>query len=82
MYETLLTNEECSHAVDMGDFYRVPADNRDLNYDNYFNNGEKDRNLLHEFNSNNTRMLTVEETKEKIAALAYIREEMEKDGLV
>ena len=77
MYETLLTNEECSHAVDMGDFYRVPADNRDLNYDNYFNNGEKDRNLLHEFNSNNTRMLTVEETKEKIAALAYIREEME-----
>ena len=48
----------------------------------YFNNGEKDRNLLHEFNSNNTRMLTVEETKEKIAALAYIREEMEKDGLV
>ena len=82
MYETLLTNEECSHAVDMGDFYRVPADNRDLNYDNYFNNGEKDRNLLHEFNSNNTRILTVEETKEKIAALAYIREEMEKDGLV
>ena len=82
MYETLLTNEECSHAVDMGDFYRVPADNRDLNYDNYFNNGEKDRNLLHEFNSNNTRILTVEETKEKIAALAFIREEMEKDGLV
>ena len=82
MYETLLTNEECAHAVDMGDFYRVPADNRDLNYDNYYNNGEKDRNLLHEFNSNNTRMLNVEETKEKIAALAYIREEMEKDGIV
>ena len=82
MYETLLTNEECAKAIDMGDFYRVPADNRDLNYDNYFNNGEKDRNLLHEFNSNNTRMLTVEETKEKIAALAYIRQEMEKDGLV
>lgn len=82
MYETLLTNEECAHAVDMGDFYRVPADNRDLNYDNYYNNGEKDRNLLHEFNSNNTRMLNVEETKKKIAALAYIREEMEKDGIV
>ena len=82
MYETLLTNEECAHAVDLGDFYRVPADNRDLNYDNYYNNGEKDRNLLHEFNSNNTRMLNVEETKEKIAALAYIREEMEKDGIV
>ncbi len=82
MYETLLTNEECAHAVDMGDFYRVPADNRDLNYDNYYNNGEKDHNLLHEFNSNNTRMLNVEETKEKIAALAYIREEMEKDGIV
>ena len=60
----------------------MPADNRDLNYDNYYNNGEKDRNLLHEFNSNNTRMLNVEETKEKIAALAYIREEMEKDGIV
>ena len=60
----------------------MPADNRDLNYDNYFNNGEKDRNLLHEFNSNNTRMLNVEETKEKIAALAYIRGEMEKDGIV
>lgn len=77
MYETLLTNEECSHAVDMGDFYRVPADNRDLNYDNYFVNGDKDRNPLHEFDSNNTQLLNVEQVKEKLLALSYIREELE-----
>ena len=67
MYETLLTNEECAHAVDMGNFYRVPADTRDLNYDNYFNNGDQNRNLLHEFDSNNTELLNVEQTKKKIA---------------
>lgn len=78
MYETLLTNEECAHAIDMGNFYRVPADTRDLNYDNYFNNGDKDRNPLHEFDSNNTKLLTVEQTKEKIASLAYIQEELAK----
>ena len=78
MYETLLTNEECAHAIDMGNFYRVPADTRDLNYDNYFNNGDKGRNPLHEFDSNNTKLLTVEQTKEKIASLAYIQEELAK----
>lgn len=78
MYETLLTNEECAHAIDMGNFYRVPADTRDLNYDNYFNNGDKDRNPLHEFDSNNTKLLTVEQTKEKIASLTYIQEELAK----
>ena len=76
MYETLLTNEECAGAVDMGDFYRVPADNRDLNYDNFFVNGDKDRNLLREFNSNNTRLLGVEEVKDKLLSLEYIREEL------
>ncbi|MBQ3234673.1 MAG: polysaccharide biosynthesis protein [Clostridia bacterium] len=76
MYETLLTNEECAKAIDMGDFYRVPADNRGLNYDNYFKNGDADRNTLTEFNSNNTKLLTVEETKAKIASLEYIKEQL------
>lgn len=78
MYETLLTNEECAKAVDMGNFYRVPADNRGLNYDKYFKEGDEKRNTLTEFNSNNTRRLNLEETKEKIASLAYIQEELEK----
>ena len=78
MYETLLTNEECAKAVDMGDFYRVPADNRGLNYDKYFKEGDEKRNVLTEFNSNNTRILDVEETMAKIAALPYIQEELAK----
>ena len=77
MYETLLTNEECAKAVDMGNFYRVPADNRGLNYDKYFKEGDEKRNTLSEFNSNNTRRLNLEETKAKIASLAYIQEELE-----
>ncbi len=78
MYETLLTNEECANAVDMGNFYRVPSDKRGLNYDKYFSEGDADRNPLTEFNSNNTQLLTVEETKQKIASLAYIQEELAK----
>ena len=78
IYETLLTNEECAKAVDLGNFYRVPADNRGLNYDKYFKDGDDKRNVLTEFNSNNTCMLNVEQTKEKIAALAYIQEELAK----
>ncbi len=78
MYETLLTNEECANAIDMGDFYRVPCDKRGLNYDKYFNKGDTDRNPLTEFNSNNTQLLNVAETKEKIASLAYIQEELAK----
>lgn len=78
MYETLLTNEECAKAVDMGKFYRVPADNRGLNYDKYFKEGDEKRNVLTEFNSNNTELLNVEQTKEKIASLAYIQEELDK----
>ncbi|HFI0237271.1 TPA: polysaccharide biosynthesis protein [Streptococcus suis] len=80
MYETLLTNEECANAIDLGDFYRVPCDKRNLNYDKYFNQGDVDRNPLTEFNSNNTELLSVEQTKEKIASLAYIQEEMAKLG--
>ena len=80
MYETLLTNEECAHAIDLGDFYRVPCDKRGLNYDKYFKDGDVERNPLSEFNSNNTKLLSVEETKEKIAELAYIQEELAKKG--
>lgn len=76
MYETLLTKEECAKAVDMGDFYRVPADNRDLNYDKYFKDGDTKRVTIEEFNSNNTRRLNLEETKEKIASLEYIQNEL------
>ena len=78
MYETLLTNEECAHAIDMGKFYRVPCDKRGLNYDKYFNKGDEKRNPLTEFNSNNTELLNVEQVKEKIASLAYIQEELNK----
>ena len=78
MYETLLTNEECVNAIDMGDFYRVPSDSRDLNYDKYFVEGNQERNTLTEFNSNNTALLTVEEVKEKLLTLSYIQEELAK----
>ena len=81
MYETLLTNEECANAVDMGDFYRVPADKRDLNYDKYFDIGDKERNKLSEFNSNNTSLLTVSEVKEKLLSLEYIRDELKAMGI-
>ncbi len=81
MYETLLTNEECAKAVDMGNFYRVPADNRGLNYDKYFKEGDEKRNVLTEFNSNNTELLDVEQVKEKIAALDYVKDELDKLSL-
>lgn len=81
LYETLLTNEECAKAEDMGDFYRVPADNRSLNYDKYFSEGDQRRTALTEFNSNNTRILNVAETKAKIAALPYIQEELAKQSV-
>lgn len=74
MYETLLTNEECSQAIDMGDFYRVPCDKRDLNYDKYFIHGDTERNRLSEFNSNNTKLMTVEEVKQKLLSLGYIQD--------
>ena len=78
MYETLLTNEECARAIDMGDFFRVPADKRDLNYDSYFKDGDDKRNHLTEFNSNNTKLMTVEEVKDKLLTLKYIQEELYK----
>ncbi len=78
MYETLLTNEECANAIDMGNFYRVPCDKRGLNYDKYFSDGDVERNTLTEFNSNNTELLNVAQTKEKIENLAFIQEELKK----
>ena len=80
MFETLLTNEECANAIDLGDFYRVPSDNRGLNYDKYFTDGNAERNTLAEFNSNNTELLTVEEVKAKLLTLDYIKEELAKIG--
>lgn len=77
MYETLLTNEECANAIDMGNFYRVPCDKRDLNYDKYFKDGDIERNPLTEFNSNNTELLNVEQVKDKLLFLQYIRDELE-----
>ena len=76
MYETLLTNAECANAVDMGEFYRVPCDKRDLNYDKYFKDGDTERNTLTEFNSSNTELLDVEQVKEKLLTLQYIRDEL------
>ena len=81
MYETLLTNEECANAVDMGDFYRVPSDKRGLNYDKYFNQGDIERNKLTEFNSNNTELLDVEQVKKKLLSLEYIRNQLEAMGI-
>ena len=78
-YETLLTDEECMHAVDMGNFYRVPCDKRGLNYDKYFSQGRVDAHAFSAFNSNNTKLLTVDEVKEKIASLKYIQDELSKN---
>ncbi len=81
MYETLLTNEECANAVDMGNFYRVPCDKRGLNYDKYFKDGDVERNPLTEFNSHNTELLDVEQVKQKLLALQYIRDELDAMGI-
>lgn len=80
MYETLLTKEECAKAEDMGNFYRVPADNRGLNYDKFFKEGDTKRAEIEEFNSNNTYRLSLEETTEKIGELAYIKKELSGEG--
>lgn len=74
MYETLLTNEECARAIDMGDYYRVPADNRGLNYDKFFSLGYKIRFNRKEFNSNNTDLLSVKEVKDKLLSMQHIKD--------
>ena len=81
MYETLLTNEECARAEDLGSFYRVPCDKCSLNYDKYFVQGDTERNHLSEFNSNNTRMLDVQQVKEKLLQLKYIRSQLDEMGI-
>ncbi len=78
LYETLLTNEECAKAIDMGSFYRVPADKRDLNYEKYFTCGDEERIKLAEYTSNSTERLDIEGVKAKLLTLKYIREEIEK----
>lgn len=76
MYENLLTNEECANAIDMGEFYKIPADKRDLNYDKYFIHGNENLSKVEAYNSDNTYRLNVEEVKEKLLSLSYIREEL------
>jgi UDP-N-acetylglucosamine 4,6-dehydratase len=76
LYETLLTNEECANVVDMGNFYRVPADKRDLNYDKYFVEGNVEREHIIEYNSNNTTILTVEQVKQKLLEIQYVKDEL------
>lgn len=76
MFETLLTNEECAHAIDIGNFYRVPSDKRGLNYEKYFITGDTERFFLNEFNSNNATILNVEQVKERLLSLDYIKEEI------
>ena len=81
IYETLLTNEECANALDLGNFYRVPCDKRGLNYDKYFKEGDTQRSALSEFNSSNTELLDVEQVKQKLLTLSYIREELDAMGI-
>ncbi len=80
MYETLLTNEECLNAIDMGFYYRIPVDQRDLNYAKYFTDGDTERTQLSEFNSNNTKLLTVTQVKERLCKLAYIEGKLKEFG--
>jgi UDP-glucose 4-epimerase len=79
MYETLLTKEECAKAEDLGNFYRVPADNRGLNYDKYFTDGNKKAVMIEEFNSDNARRLNKKEIIETMMKLSYIQEELKKE---
>lgn len=81
LYETLLTNEESAQTIDMGNFFRVPCDKRDLNYAKYFVDGDTKRNLLTEFNSNNTELLSLEQVKNKLLSLEFIKEELKKTEL-
>jgi len=78
LYETLLTDEECANAIDLGNFYRVPADNRDLNYDKYFIKGQLEKSKLTQFNSSNTKLLSVDEIKKILLTLKYIQNELAK----
>lgn len=78
IYEVLLTKEEAAKAIDMGNFYRIPADNRDLNYGKYLDEGSPKITLTDEYNSTNTKILSVAEIKEKLLKLPLIQEELQK----
>ncbi len=77
-YETLLTEEECLHAKDLGNYYQIPADNRDLNYEQYFEVGKKKKPILTAFNSNNTDILNIEQVKDILLQLDYVKSELVK----
>ncbi|WP_374398486.1 polysaccharide biosynthesis protein, partial [Flavobacterium sp.] len=76
LYETLCTREEMMKAEDMGDFYRIPADNRDLNYAKYFSEGEEDVSKIEDYHSHNTEQQGVEGLKSLISKLPLIRKEV------
>jgi UDP-N-acetylglucosamine 4,6-dehydratase/5-epimerase len=76
LYESLISREEMAHAEDMGGYYRIPADNRDLNYAKYFSEGEKDISLLDDYTSHNTHRLAVEQIKSLLLTLDYMKEEL------
>ena len=77
LYETLCTKEEMNKAEDMGEFFRIPSDNRDLNYDRYFSKGEEDLSNVEDYNSHNTHQCDIEEMKNLLKALPFIRQELE-----
>ena len=76
LYESLISREEIAHAQDMGDYYRIPADNRDLNYAKYFSEGEEEISSLDDYTSHNTNRLNVEQIKTLLLKLDYIQEEL------
>ena len=76
LYESLISREEMAHAKDMGNYYRIPVDGRDLNYAKYFSEGEEKISHLDDYTSHNTNRLNVEQVKELLLKLDYIQEEL------
>jgi UDP-glucose 4-epimerase len=76
LFESLMTREEMAHAQDLGGYYRIPADNRDLNYNKFFVDGEQEVTMAEDYNSHNTERLNVEQIKEKLLTLDYVRREL------
>jgi UDP-N-acetylglucosamine 4,6-dehydratase len=76
LYETLCTREEMAKAIDLKDFYQIPADNRDLNYGKYFENGNVEISSLEDYNSQNTKQLSIQEVKNTLLTLDYIKNEL------
>ncbi|WP_321372013.1 polysaccharide biosynthesis protein [uncultured Desulfuromusa sp.] len=76
LYESLMTREEMAHAEDLGGYYRIPADNRDLNYNKYFVEGQQDLAQFEDYHSHNTQRLSIEQIKEKLLSLDYVQREL------